>query len=691
MFRHRLSPALALTVAALTGCAEPPPVEGPAPDAEELAHVAAEHADAPTGESAHALYGDVHYANRCTASERQFLDETMQYGRIAAASDAFASCVDTAMRVGIGNVGPYRQCDGDPFFGQTLDTQIAKAIETAQSLNDVWMDCAGGSGNASTGLGDHGHDDDERFWWGSWFRDILPTLDEPLCSTGAEPCRWAPEPWPFSQAAGISWHEVMHTHGYTHGANDQANAKVACGYAGTADAFFHFQRNTLPYIVGSCLDRVIWDSASVCGAVDSGCGEGELRLMDDWGSNSCTCVHDPRMEGLGLMALDADRELEATDQVSPADRMGSWNYGTGDELVGHGDFDGDGRDELLIRSGWGFGMIGGASSNLSADRIYAWGARIDGWVLDADDSMTPIGDVDGDGHADILVRSGWGLGVLGYAGGRLRMHAASPWYRWLGNYYARPSDVIVGSGDFDGDGRHSLLVQGWHGLARLELSNGALGSPEATVAQGQRMGGWLYNRSDDVVGIGDFDGDGADEFAIRSGWGLGFIDFTARFTSIRERSFGSTLLYIWSGRTSWVLDANDTFPAVADLNGDGADELVVFGPTHIGALSIYAGDIRTRTRYADATMLSGGWRVHTDDTVEAVANLDGHRGEELVVTSGWGLGVLSFGNNNYTFIAHDLTPFGRMAGTWLLDAGDAVYTAGDLNGDGREVFLLERD
>lgn len=41
--------------------------------------------------------------------------------------------------------------------------------------------------------------------------------------------------------AGTMWHEVMHTHGYHHG----ASCSGVIGY--------HFQRNTAPYIVGKCM------------------------------------------------------------------------------------------------------------------------------------------------------------------------------------------------------------------------------------------------------------------------------------------------------------------------------------------------------------------------------------------------------------------------------------------------------
>ena len=45
------------------------------------------------------------------------------------------------------------------------------------------------------------------------------------------------------------------------------------------------------------------------------------------------------------------------------------------------------------------------------------GTRFGGWLLNtADNTFGPAGDFDGDGHAEILVASPWGIGILKLAG-----------------------------------------------------------------------------------------------------------------------------------------------------------------------------------------------------------------------------------------------------------------------------------
>ena len=60
---------------------------------------------------------------------------------------------------------------------------------------------------------------------------------------------------------------------------------------------WHFQRHTMPYIVGYCVEEVLARSGDRCGAhveddLES-CGAGRLRLVEGFDATTCGCVRDP--------------------------------------------------------------------------------------------------------------------------------------------------------------------------------------------------------------------------------------------------------------------------------------------------------------------------------------------------------------------------------------------------------------
>lgn len=249
---------------------------------------------ATLGEKQSDLLGNVTYGSDCTANDKQFLSKAMHYGRTVAVSNAFAQCMNAAMTTQqAGYIGPYQQCNGDPFYGSASATQASQAITAARSSVDVNINCTGGHGNASSGIDSYGQLTPESLSFSGWLHGVDGTLGYPVCNGSNGPnCRFAAEPWPWSQASSIVWHEAMHQQGYTHGADDQANAKVACGYPSATDAQWHFQVNTMPYIVQNCINEVIVRSGTYCGApLESGNG---LKLITSFDGTSCSVAQDPQ-------------------------------------------------------------------------------------------------------------------------------------------------------------------------------------------------------------------------------------------------------------------------------------------------------------------------------------------------------------------------------------------------------------
>ena len=222
------------------------------------------------------LLGSVAYASDCTAGHKRFLDKMMLYGRVAAVSGAFKACV-SARVLNQASAGNYMQCTGDPFYGASRQDQLLAVLRKTRSFNPLTMHCTGGSGNASTGIGSYDQLEEE-FNWSGWLNNVYQATPPATDPT-----------WPIWQAAGITWHEVMHQYGYGHGEGKPEE----CGYTGSSG--FNFQSNTMPYLVDNCLGSTITESGNKCGAdMATACGPNALKMVTALGGSSCECVRDPQ-------------------------------------------------------------------------------------------------------------------------------------------------------------------------------------------------------------------------------------------------------------------------------------------------------------------------------------------------------------------------------------------------------------
>ncbi|HVF36563.1 MAG TPA: FG-GAP-like repeat-containing protein [Sphingomicrobium sp.] len=172
------------------------------------------------------------------------------------------------------------------------------------------------------------------------------------------------------------------------------------------------------------------------------------------------------------------------------------------QVAGTGDFNGDGRDDLLLRhtdgtlTDWLGQPNGGFASN---DAVAVYGLS-NSWQVEA------TGDFNGDGRDDLLLRhtDGTLTDWLGHANGSFASNDGALAYG-LSNSWQ-----VAGTGDFNGDGRDDLLLRHTDGTLTdwLGQPNGGFASNDAVAVYGL-SNSWL------VEMIGDFNGDGRDDLLLR--------------------------------------------------------------------------------------------------------------------------------------------------------------------------------
>ena len=227
------------------------------------------------------------------------------------------------------------------------------------------------------------------------------------------------------------------------------------------------------------------------------------------------------------------------------------NPGAGWSIAGTGDFNGDGRDDILWRNTGGFitNWLGQTSGGFAGNAANAYSNPGAGW------SVAGTGDFNGDGRDDVLWRNANGAVTnwLGQANGGFAGNIA--------NSYNNPGTgwSVAGTGDFNGDGRDDVLwrntagdVTNWLGQANGNFVGNAASSYNNPGA------GWS------VAGTGDFNGDGRDDVLWRHTSGI-----VTNWLGQANGGFAGNAANVFvNPGAGWSVFGTD------DYNGDGRDDVL---------------------------------------------------------------------------------------------------------------------
>jgi hypothetical protein len=342
-------------------------------------------------------------------------------------------------------------------------------------------------------------------------------------------------------------------------------------------------------------------------------------------------------------------------------------YATGSspQAVAIGDLDGDGRNDIALLT-----SFQGDPANDKMVHVFLQAA--DGtlkprvkYPVGGAGSSIDIGDVNGDGRADVVVGISDGSGV--YEIGVLTQNASGTLDAMVA--YPTVNAYQVKVGDFNGDGR--MDVAGINFGARgdgldvfLQTATGTLAAP---VTYHVAHGGF------DELDAGDVDGDGRTDLVVMSGQNFAFPNLSV-LLQMPDGTFGAPASY------SVGTGTNTSGVAIGDTNGDGRSDVVVsYGGNRPG--SFIARFLQNAGGTLDPAVSYASYDI---PGAIVLADVDGDGRKDALVTHGGfaRLGVYrQFPSGD--FLGEELYPMG--SASEFQPQGLAV---GDINGDGRPDAVL---
>lgn len=226
-------------------------------------------------------------------------------------------------------------------------------------------------------------------------------------------------------------------------------------------------------------------------------------------------------------------------------RENTWTFNFSEDRFIQGDFDGNGRSDLLVHSSTGLAIMSMYGLDQLKTHVYlpngTYAGRIQ--LTHGEYEIIKVANFDDEVGDEILVKNRWGIGILKFdketrrLDGSISAHYSKRFPRLGSRHYwfLGDSDEFVGFGNYDNDpsGKFEMIIQDDWGLSIVTIRNGYFYTL-VTEPYGGSFSGWGWYAGQEIITSGNFDGIPGDEILVKSNWGMALLKIS-----------GNTLRCIW--------------------------------------------------------------------------------------------------------------------------------------------------
>lgn len=264
-----------------------------------------------------------------------------------------------------------------------------------------------------------------------------------------------------------------------------------------------------------------------------------------------------------------------------------------------GDLDGDGRADVCGRSDGALSCARSTGSGFGTFDVWRDGlSDANAWASPRYYTTLRLADVDGDGRDDLCARDAAGFGCWLSNGTAFDRRIEGPRWSDAAGYGAARYYGTLRMGDLDGDHRADVCIRGVAGM-ECALSDGNGFPTSITGPDWSDANGFAALQYWSTLRLADVDGDRREDLCVRTSVDL-------RCVLSNGGGFGDpVILGALSDANGWSDRANYATLRVGDLDGDGREELCARGDVEMGCWGWdgTAGVQRSGPAWSDAN----GW------------------------------------------------------------------------------------